>query len=193
MTRSPEFRRFALDGRDAIHPLLYRYQPQTSELTFTNLYIWRDHHASRWALLDEWPVVIGEDESGGTFALPPVGPRSRDAVVHRVLSWLSSAAEGEPRIERADQCRTTLRPLSYPPRPRTRRQWGHRQGESSPHLIRSPCHRALGCRCSLTALGARAWMALGPNGEVYVAESGRDRVARLPDRDGTEAPMASRS
>ena len=62
MTRFPEFKRFALDDRDVIQPLLDRYQPQTSELTFTNLYIWRDHYAYRWALLDEWLVVIGEDE-----------------------------------------------------------------------------------------------------------------------------------
>jgi hypothetical protein len=103
MTRFPEFKWFALDDRDVIHPLLYRYQPRASELTFTNLYIWRDHYAYRWALLDEWLVVIGEDESGGTFALPPVGPPPRDAVVHRVLGWLRSAAEGKPRIERADQ------------------------------------------------------------------------------------------
>ena len=62
MTRFPEFKRFALDDRDVIQPLLDRYQAQTSELTFTNLYIWRDHYAYRWALLDEWLVVIGEDE-----------------------------------------------------------------------------------------------------------------------------------
>ncbi len=44
MTRFPEFRPIALDDRDVIQPLLDRHQPQTSELTFTNLYIWRDHY-----------------------------------------------------------------------------------------------------------------------------------------------------
>ena len=39
MTRFPEFERFALDDGDVVQPLLDRYQPQTLELTFTNLYI----------------------------------------------------------------------------------------------------------------------------------------------------------
>jgi glucose/arabinose dehydrogenase len=33
-------------------------------------------------------------------------------------------------------------------------------------------------------LGGPRMLALGPDGEVYVAERGRDRVVRLPDRDG---------
>ena len=103
MTTFPQFRPIALSDRDTIQPLLQRYQPQTSELTFTNLYIWREHYAYRWAMLEPWLIVVGEDESGATFALPPVGPPAREAVVHRVLDWLRSEGESDPRIERADQ------------------------------------------------------------------------------------------
>jgi hypothetical protein len=103
MDRFAELKPIALEDRDAIHPLLSGYQPCTSELTFTNLYTWRGHYMYRWTKLDDWLVVIGEDEEGRTFALPPVGPSPRDAVVRNVLDWLRAAGPGEPRIERADQ------------------------------------------------------------------------------------------
>lgn len=103
MTEFPELRPIALDDRDVIQPLLDCYQPQTSEWTFTNLFIWRDSYAYRWALLDDWLIVVGERESGDRFALPPVGPPSRGTVVHRILAWLASASKVSPCIERADQ------------------------------------------------------------------------------------------
>ncbi len=36
----PEFKPLGLEDREIIQRLLWDYQPETSELTFTNLFIW---------------------------------------------------------------------------------------------------------------------------------------------------------
>ena len=38
----PEMRPLSLGHRGVLHPLFAELQPQQSELTFTNLFIWRD-------------------------------------------------------------------------------------------------------------------------------------------------------
>jgi hypothetical protein len=100
---SREFRAIELEHRDPIRAFLHTYQPETSELTFTNLYIWRDHYAFRWSRYEDWLFVLGTDSAGKTFALPPVGPAPRVEVTRTLLQWLSAQDGPGTRIERADQ------------------------------------------------------------------------------------------
>lgn len=100
----PEFKAIELEDRDFIRDILWKYQPQTSELTFTNLFIWRAHYGIQWSKYRDWLMVISSTGDNTVFAFPPIGPPSRLEVVRLLLKWLAEGeAQKEPRIERADQ------------------------------------------------------------------------------------------
>lgn len=99
----PDFKPLALEDRQRVHDLLWRYQPDTSELTFTNLFIWRDHYRVQWSLYQDWLLLLCSDDDGEAYALPPVGPASRLEVTRLLLQWIREAkGVAMPRIERAD-------------------------------------------------------------------------------------------
>lgn len=99
----PDFRPLGLDDRAFIREALRRYQPETSELTFTNLFIWSSLYRWRWSTAGEWLILLMEEDGKEPAFLQPVGPSPRLEVTQRALSWLR-AERGilSPRIERAD-------------------------------------------------------------------------------------------
>jgi hypothetical protein len=100
----PEFKPLELKDRDFIQEILWRYQPQTSEWTFTNLFIWRSHYGVQWSMHQDWLIVLCTTNTNGSYALQPIGPPSRREVVHLLLQWLrEEKKEKEPKIQRADQ------------------------------------------------------------------------------------------
>ena len=58
-------------------PILWDYQTETSELTFTNLFIWQSHYGYRWSRDRDRLLVVGAVPGGEAWALPPVGPPPR--------------------------------------------------------------------------------------------------------------------
>ncbi len=98
----PYFKPVELLDRDVIHGFFRDYLPETSELTFTNLYIWRDHYGFQWTIYDDWLLII-YSVGGNLHALPPVGRPSRSDVVVILLEWLKEEmGSKEPFIDRAD-------------------------------------------------------------------------------------------
>ncbi|MGB8656590.1 MAG: phosphatidylglycerol lysyltransferase domain-containing protein [Candidatus Zixiibacteriota bacterium] len=105
MTGRPEFPVFkpiALEDRDFIQDIFDQYQPQTSELTFTNFFIWRLHYGIRWSTYGDWLFFLCDTDNDGSFAFQPIGPPPRLEVVGMLLQWLVENGK-DPRIERADQ------------------------------------------------------------------------------------------
>ena len=99
----PDFRPVELDDRRVIGTFFARYQPETSELTFSNLYIWRTHYHTRWCVLGDWLLVLLDAGDGRPFALPPIGPPGRTRIVRRFLDWMRAEGGIElPMIGRAD-------------------------------------------------------------------------------------------
>ncbi|MGD8229100.1 MAG: phosphatidylglycerol lysyltransferase domain-containing protein [Desulfobacteraceae bacterium] len=100
----PEFKPVQLQDRDFIREVLRKYTPQTSEWSFTNLFIWQSHYGFQWSMHRDWLIVMGRGEKNDTYALQPVGPPSRAEVTRMLLKWLGEAkGEISARIERADQ------------------------------------------------------------------------------------------
>lgn len=97
----PDFKPLTLEDREVLHPRLWAYQPEVSELTFINLFIWREHYDFVWSMYEDWLVVVANwDEH--PFALPPIGPASRAGVTRDVLAWLRDVRGADvPTIERA--------------------------------------------------------------------------------------------
>jgi hypothetical protein len=69
--------------------------PQTSELTFTNLFIWRHQYRPTWLLWEDCLLIVFQSKEGDPFGLPPIGPgdkkRALDFLCH-ILGQLTTEA-----------------------------------------------------------------------------------------------------
>jgi hypothetical protein len=100
----PDFTPLELKDHGLFQTFCKEYKPETSELTFANLFIWRSHYKFQWAVYKDWLVVISLDGEYGTYAMEPVGPSPRNEVTRLVLEWMGEEKkEKNPRIERADE------------------------------------------------------------------------------------------
>jgi len=100
----PDFKPIVLEDRSFIHDMLRMYVPVISEMTFTNLFIWRGHYRFRWAVYKDWLLIISHEGANGTYALQPIGPSSRKEAATVLFDWLrSESVSDSPRIERADE------------------------------------------------------------------------------------------
>jgi hypothetical protein len=99
----PGFKPLVLEDRDRVHPILKAYHPQTSELTFVNLYIWRHYYKFKWTIYEDWLLICAQREDDA-FALPPIGPAPRHDVSRVLLNWMRDEQDIQyPYIARADQ------------------------------------------------------------------------------------------
>ncbi len=100
----PHFKPIELKDREIIHEIIWKYQPHTSEWTFTNLFIWGGHYGYQWSLFKDWLVILNTTVSEDMYCLQPVGPPSRKEVVQMIIQWLAEEKGAIfPRIERADE------------------------------------------------------------------------------------------
>jgi len=101
--RFPEFLPLDLKHRDTINTILWAYQPTTSELTFSNLFLWQAHYGLSWSLWEDRLILLAEPPQGAAWLLPPVGPPDRGELCLRLLHWLGEAkGVAQPAIARAD-------------------------------------------------------------------------------------------
>ncbi len=73
----PEFKPLELADKPVFDAALTAHPPRTSELGFTNLFIWRRSLQTRWCRLDDWLLVVFCGASGGACGLEPIGPPGR--------------------------------------------------------------------------------------------------------------------
>ena len=98
----PAFKPLELGDREFIHPRLWAYQPATSELTFTNLFVWRGHYRLSWCLADDCLVFLS-DAAASPWFFPPIGSSPRADLCRRLLAWLKEErGSADPRLERVD-------------------------------------------------------------------------------------------
>lgn len=98
----PRFKPLGLEDREILRPILWDYQPETSELTFTNLFMWQGHYGYEWTLHRDRLLVISHT-AGAFWALPPIGPAPRGEISRDLLTWLrEERGQTLPLIERAD-------------------------------------------------------------------------------------------
>ena len=99
----PRFKPLALADREIFRTILWDYQAETSELSFTNLFIWQSHYGYQWSRDRDRLLVVSAAAGGEAWALPPVGPSPRVDLCRQVLGWLrDECGVANPAIERAD-------------------------------------------------------------------------------------------
>jgi hypothetical protein len=99
----PHFLPLELAHQDTIRQILWEYQAETSELTFTNLFIWRNHYGLSWCLAEDCLLLLSRPAQGEPFAWPPVGPPPRQRLTRQLLAWLrEELGLTDPSVERAD-------------------------------------------------------------------------------------------
>jgi hypothetical protein len=95
----PEFPRFSnltLEDKPLLDSLLKEAQPQISELTFTNLFVWNASEPVQTSHFNDTVLIQRRRlRDGKTFLLPPLGKKALPQVV-RSLRGLSSEVELPP-------------------------------------------------------------------------------------------------
>lgn len=76
--------------------------PEISELTFTNLFIWRQRYRPRWMERDGFLLLVLEDSSGRPFGLPPVGKGDKRKALESLFEILHQEG-GTPRVCRVPE------------------------------------------------------------------------------------------
>jgi len=104
LPRFPEFKPVELGDRQALVEILRAYRPNTSELTFTNLFIWRRHFDLQWSIHEDRLCIVGKEDVCPRFVMGPIGPPGRADTARLLLEWLKDeTGDDEPCIERADE------------------------------------------------------------------------------------------
>lgn len=75
--------------------------PVISEMTFTNLYMWRGRNNPCWRVAEDCLLVILQPDDGRAFGFPPVGTGDKKEALSQLLRDLDGVC-GDPRICRAD-------------------------------------------------------------------------------------------
>jgi hypothetical protein len=88
----PEFKQLDIDDRQVLHPRIWQSQPETSELTFNNLYLWRSYYNFEWSVYRDWVLLVARGREGDVFGLPPVGPKGMRDAVTTLLAWMRDDA-----------------------------------------------------------------------------------------------------
>lgn len=85
----PQMRELTLDDRELIEGLLSREPPDTSELTFTNLFIWRDAYVLRLSRVNGALCMFSwRADPADSFVLPPLAADDGAGVVEAALRHL---------------------------------------------------------------------------------------------------------
>lgn len=100
----PDFKDIELKDIKLFKEFFYYYKPETSEWTFTNLFMWRNYYGFKWAIYKDWLFLICYKGKGETMAFQPVGPPSRKEATILLLEWLRYENNiKKPIITRADK------------------------------------------------------------------------------------------
>jgi len=69
----PDFKPITMEDRIIFNTYFDKYQPEISEFTFTNLYMWRNHYQFRWTVHENQLILISTKESNKISTFPPMG------------------------------------------------------------------------------------------------------------------------
>lgn len=96
------FKPVGIGDRQAISALLAEEKPRTSELSFTNMFMWRQYYRPAWREAAGGLLVVCQPEDKPAFGLPPAGGGDPAAAL-AALAEAMQAAGLSPRLERVGE------------------------------------------------------------------------------------------
>ena len=72
-----DFKPIEIQDKEALNRFFLQDPPKTSELTFTNLFIWRHHYRPIWLQRENCLLIILESDGVSPFCLQPIGPGNK--------------------------------------------------------------------------------------------------------------------
>ena len=72
-----DFKPIEIQHKEIFKHFFLEDPPQTSELTFTNLFVWRHHYHPIWLQWEDCMLIIFKPEGALPFCLPPIGPGNK--------------------------------------------------------------------------------------------------------------------
>jgi uncharacterized protein len=93
-----DFKALDLDDRADFHAFLSQDPPRISELTFTNLFMWRLRFKPMWGTWGDCLLIMMHGDDGKPFGLPPIGPGRKDEAVKVLLDRIEELSQESPRL-----------------------------------------------------------------------------------------------
>lgn len=97
-----DFKELELNDRGTFRKYFDLDSPQGSELTFTNLFMWRFRYHPIWTIHDDCLFIIMRPEDQAPFGLQPVGPGDKGAALEYGSERLAEISE-EVRFKRVTE------------------------------------------------------------------------------------------
>ncbi len=94
-----EFRPIELSDQNTFRKFLAEDQPKTSELTFTNIFMWRCRYRPMWTQYNGCLLVIMRPKDQEPFGLPPVGHGDKREALKAFTTYLREVSS-KPRMAR---------------------------------------------------------------------------------------------
>lgn len=96
-----DFKPLELNDKDTLSPIIAAGQPVTSELTFTNLFMWRSYYRPVWKISNGCLLIVMNPVGGEPFGMQPLGDGDKLAAVNHILAQME-ADGAEPMLARVD-------------------------------------------------------------------------------------------
>jgi uncharacterized protein len=109
-----DFKPIEIQDKPLFDEFLRKDPPRISELTFTNLFIWRHHYRPAWLQWNECLLIIFHPQTGTTYGLAPFGPGDKKSALD-VLSEEIAKQTSDVRICRVEEefIRNHIDPAKY--------------------------------------------------------------------------------
>lgn len=97
-----DFQPIEIQHKETFDHIFLQDPPETSELTFTNLFMWRHKYLPIWLQWEDCLLIILRPEGDAPFGLPPVGPGNKSKALESLAEQLKQMTS-EVRICRASE------------------------------------------------------------------------------------------
>ncbi len=97
-----DFKPIEINDRDVFAEFLSADPPVTSELSFTNLFMWRHRYRPMWRVREDCLLIVLEPEEGPPFGLQPIGGGNKAVALDLLCADLRNMSS-DSKVCRADR------------------------------------------------------------------------------------------
>ena len=73
-----DFKKVSIKDYSKLKKYFNIYQSRVSELTFTNIFAWREKYNFKYAIINDFLFILNETEKGDIYFSPPIGDYKKD-------------------------------------------------------------------------------------------------------------------